>query len=347
MKDKKEYKFIFIIFLLLIIFLSGCGGGGKNKKPNAPDIVTIDSRTNLTTTVIRRECDIRKNEWNDIESTGEIKCNDVKFSKSQCTIKDTYLRFMTIYYTIYCEKSELTRTVLIPISELNETCQSQGGINCQGCCKSPISSSNILTCCNATSCIERIQFETIIEGLGNVTIERFTAGNYGVWYGEKDKDFGIRKYVDAELIADNTYRFTINRIEYQFTITNLGCDVSINQHILINSINETLNTTENFGSLFVESEPSNASFYVDGVFKGFTPILVTELIPKTYEFKLSKSGYMNSSAFWTINNGSMLNLSINLKPYGVSNETNQTFFNQTQPINSSFINQSNQTVNIT
>lgn len=114
------------------------------------------------------------------------------------------------------------------VNESIAACQKQGGINCQGCCKNPIFSSNVLTCCSPVneSCIERIQFQAVFDGLGNVTIERFPNGNYGVWYGEKDETFGNRLFVDAEKIDKNTYKFIIDGREYQFTITEFGCGIS-------------------------------------------------------------------------------------------------------------------------
>ena len=114
-----------------------------------------------------------------------------------------------------------------PSNQTSEsTCQSQGGIDCQGCCQNPISS-NILTCCKPNKCIERMQFHVFIEDLGDITIEKFPRGNYGVWYGEKDLNFGNRQYVDAEYQGNDKYKFVINDKEYYFTSTIIDCIMSI------------------------------------------------------------------------------------------------------------------------
>lgn len=127
---------------------------------------------------------------------------------------------------------------LTPEQELNEinskiveaeaTCQKQYGVNCNGCCKNPIFSNNILTCCSSQndSCIERIQLPANFEGLGDVTIERFPNGNYGVWYGEKDKDFGNRQFVDAENVGKDAYKFSVDNKEYHFNVIQSGCGIS-------------------------------------------------------------------------------------------------------------------------
>ena len=331
MKIKKPSRFVVFIFLLLLIMvLAGCGGN-KKKKPNAPDIVTFDPITNSTKIVRQRECDIRKKEWDNINPAGLIKCDDGTFSKSECTIKTANSVYYSIHYNLHCEittlksgeiqtgkitelPSDKFNKTSLDIAEEKKTCESKGGINCEGCCKSPIFSSNVFTCCEPKGCIERTQFQASNKfgKLENVTIEKFPKGNYGVWYGGKDKDFGVRKYADATLIKDNIYKFIAEEKEYQFTTINSGCDISIDsESILIK--NESLNSTETFGSLFVESEPTNSSVYLDGASRGLTPILVADLTVGTYEVRVSKEGYKDSSAFWSINSGETKNLSIRLK----------------------------------
>lgn len=176
MKNKNQLRFVVaILMFLLIIVLAGCGGGDK-KKPLAPE---IEKYKNVSD----------------------------KFNKTE----------------LLDDKPNKTEFEII---EEKKTCESKGGINCEGCCKSPIFSSNVFTCCVPKGCIERNQLEARFEDLENVTIEQFPKGNYGVWYGKKDIDFGNRKYVDAEQIDSKKYNFIIEKKKYEFTVKESGCSIS-------------------------------------------------------------------------------------------------------------------------
>ncbi len=45
------------------------------------------------------------------------------------------------------------------------------------------------------------------------------------------------------------------------------------------------------GSLFVTSEPSSAYVYLNGILKGITPLLVTDVAPQEYSLKVAKPGF--------------------------------------------------------
>jgi len=312
----KKYMWVIFAAILMILFISGCSSKNNKKKPQAPDIVTFDSLTDTTKTVIKRECTISKSNWDVNKPTDSIKCDDANapvsqwFLKSQCKITDTHPSIFGTWYDISCEKTVTGKiTKVVPSDNSNktefETCQSKGGINCEGCCKSAIFSSNVFTCCAPDSCDERIQMHYVLEGLKNITIEKFPKEKYGVWYGEKNIDFGNRKYVDAEQIDDKIYKFVVDKKEYQFTVTEFGCAISNIQDIQI--------TNQTFGTLFVGSEPANANVYLDGLYRGLTPLTINELSPGVYEVKLSKDGYEDSVSSWSISTGETKNLSISLK----------------------------------
>lgn len=109
----------------------------------------------------------------------------------------------------------------------NQTCQMNRGIECKGCCESKIPSSNTNLCCKPDKCIERIQSAAHFDSLGNVTIERFPRGNFGVWYGDRNDEFGNRLFADAKEIGENHHSFSVNSAEYQFTAAFDGCRISI------------------------------------------------------------------------------------------------------------------------
>ena len=158
------------------------------------------------------------------------------------------------------------------VAEAEASCQKQGGINCKGCCKNPIFSSNVLTCCSPIndSCVERFQLQAVFEGLGEVTIERFPNGNYGVWYGEKDETFGNRQFVNAENIGGNTYKFIVDGNEYHFTVTEAGCSISIGEPPKEKSEDRTyyfvfvpIDNSWSYQKTFEESAENEAVFFQD------------------------------------------------------------------------------------
>lgn len=116
--------------------------------------------------------------------------------------------------------------------ENEELCQKKGGAKCNGCCKKTVFSNQGFSCCDSSkeSCVERIQTDANFNGLGLVSIERFSNGNYGVWYGDKDPTFGNRLFVNAvndRSGAVDDYIFTVNDISYRFSVRQTGCSLLI------------------------------------------------------------------------------------------------------------------------
>ena len=112
-----------------------------------------------------------------------------------------------------------------------EQCQKKGGVICNGCCDKVIFTNQNFICCDSLreNCLERKQVDTNFVGLGMVTIELFPNGKVGVWYGDKDANFGNRLFVNA--IEDATgakgdYVAAINNVAYKFTIRQSGCRIS-------------------------------------------------------------------------------------------------------------------------
>jgi hypothetical protein len=75
------------------------------------------------------------------------------------------------------------------------------------------------------------------------------------------------------------------------------------------------------GSLTVASSPSSASLYVDGAYKGLTPLTVSGLSVGNHNVQVTKSGYNSYSTTKYIYVGSN-SMNVTLTP--ATNQTNQT-----------------------
>lgn len=106
------------------------------------------------------------------------------------------------------------------------TCAFQKGEDCKSdrYCVSEqwLKARDTKTCCKDT-CIERVQHRDIFfEGVGYTTIERFSEGRFGVWYGQGVGDgfyeLGKPNYAEARRIKDNEYSFTVEGKTHSFTV---------------------------------------------------------------------------------------------------------------------------------
>lgn len=77
------------------------------------------------------------------------------------------------------------------------------------------------------------------------------------------------------------------------------------------------------GSLSVTSSPSSANLYIDGSYKGLTPLTVSSLSIGNHVVIVNKTGYDTYSETKYISEGSN-SLNVTLTPVIVSNQTNQT-----------------------
>ena len=82
------------------------------------------------------------------------------------------------------------------------------------------------------------------------------------------------------------------------------------------------NQTNQTGSLSVTSVPSSASLYIDGSYKGLTPLTVSSLIVGSHSVQVTKSGYNSYSTSKYIYVGNNT-LSVILT-LAAKNQTNQT-----------------------
>ncbi len=80
---------------------------------------------------------------------------------------------------------------------------------------------------------------------------------------------------------------------------------------IIGTINISVNLTP-LGSLFANSAPNNTNVYLNGTYKGRTPITLSNLVNGEYSLLMQKTGYENYSANVTIYPGATTNFSANL-----------------------------------
>ncbi len=111
--------------------------------------------------------------------------------------------------------------------DASATCAAQKGNDCKEVKTCPnqqwLRSSDVGRCCKV-GCVERVQTELTIGGLGNVVIERITQGKFGVFYGPGAKmgsiDLGKTAYASAKSISGSEYAFkTSDGRSFTFTIT--------------------------------------------------------------------------------------------------------------------------------
>ena len=78
------------------------------------------------------------------------------------------------------------------------------------------------------------------------------------------------------------------------------------------------------GSINIQSTPSNAEVYLDGVFKGYTPLVVRELGPNNYHISLKLSGYQDWDGSIDVSENEQEKISANLYPSGTCTPTETT-----------------------
>ncbi|MFA4826336.1 MAG: PEGA domain-containing protein [Methanoregula sp.] len=66
-------------------------------------------------------------------------------------------------------------------------------------------------------------------------------------------------------------------------------------------------------SLAISSDPTGAQVSSDGVYKGITPVTVTNIVPGTHTYTFSKSGYVTQSTVYTSASGEAGSMSTRLK----------------------------------
>ncbi len=99
------------------------------------------------------------------------------------------------------------------------------------------------------------------------------------------------------------------------TLLEFYCDNKVGSKILIcayGCVDGACTSQTLIGNLNVISIPSSASLYVDSIYKGLTPMLVSNLIAGNHSIKLTKSGYNNYTTTRYIYAGQTTSLNIAL-----------------------------------
>jgi hypothetical protein len=66
------------------------------------------------------------------------------------------------------------------------------------------------------------------------------------------------------------------------------------------------------GGLSIASSPANAETYVDDLFRGYTPLTVTDLAPGDHVVRLSATGYVDYTTTTTVTSGQTSPLAVTL-----------------------------------
>ncbi|MFA5332618.1 MAG: PEGA domain-containing protein, partial [Methanoregula sp.] len=83
-----------------------------------------------------------------------------------------------------------------------------------------------------------------------------------------------------------------------------GNDEHVSVYATINPIaTPTTTPPVNAGSIYVESNPSGAAIYMDGVFEGYSPMTISQIAPGSYQMKATLSGYSSDSSTVVVYSG--------------------------------------------
>ena len=80
--------------------------------------------------------------------------------------------------------------------------------------------------------------------------------------------------------------------DYTTTVyVSAGESVSVIGYLIATSTPTTVVTSTPTGNIYVRSDPSGASIYLDGIYEGTTPATISDTSPGSHTVKLTKSGY--------------------------------------------------------
>jgi len=145
----------------------------------------------------------------------------------------------------------------------------------------------------------------------SLTLERETGSLY-----VQSSPSGASIYLDGsykgttpktiEGLEVGTYTLKLTKSGYQDKSQTIRIEAGKREDVYLTLEKET-------GSLYIQSEPSGASIYLDGSYKGTTPKTIEGLEVGTYSLKLSKSNYNDKSQNITIKAGKRETLNLTLE----------------------------------
>jgi len=96
----------------------------------------------------------------------------------------------------------------------------------------------------------------------------------------------INTYLDQNLQPNTRYEYRVRA--YNSAGNSAYSNIASATTTIQNQTNQTINLT---GHLYATSVPSSSNLYVDNIFRGTTPLLVSNLIQGNHPIKFTKDGY--------------------------------------------------------
>lgn len=110
-----------------------------------------------------------------------------------------------------------------------------------------------------------------------------------------------------------TYTITAEKSGYHTYSTKTTVSSGVRSQVFC-----TLSPLDNSGSLYVISTPSNANIYLDAVYKGHTPMTISNLAAGTHILEVDKSGYYDWKSSVEVPAGGTRTISATLNPMPAS-----------------------------
>jgi len=107
------------------------------------------------------------------------------------------------------------------------------------------------------------------------------------------KPSGAQVYVNDKYQGDTPLSLMLSAGNYRITLKKEGYE-DYNTNIVVQEGRDrdyTFNLKAAYGNLRIEASPSGSSVYLDGVYKGTTPLTLYNLPAKTYLLRITHSGY--------------------------------------------------------
>ncbi len=145
-------------------------------------------------------------------------------------------------------------------------------------------------------------------------------------------EYGSASYT-FNVNVDNTASTGVKTIDLELDYIDTGW-LNIGDYPHSKSYVMTFNVIPNYGTLYVESNPSGAEVYIDGYYEGTTPLTIPNILPGTYTVKITKDGYNDyyESVYISPGASKILNAKLN-SIYASSNElSNDNTANNTSPL---------------
>jgi serine/threonine protein kinase len=125
-------------------------------------------------------------------------------------------------------------------------------------------------------------------------------------------EYGSASYT-FNVNVDNTASTGVKTIDLELDYIDTGW-LNIGDYPHSKSYVMTFNVIPNYGTLYVESNPSGAEVYIDGYYEGTTPLTIPNILPGTYTVKITKDGYQDYTDDVYIPGGSSKTVSAELTP---------------------------------